>query len=222
MFDRVLITSGPTREPLDPVRFLGNRSSGLTGWHLARVFSQKFAGEVVVVSGPVCRYPEGVTLIKVETAREMHAAVFRYFANAGVVIMAAAVSDFRPETASAHKLKKADCESVLKLVPNPDILYQAGKQRTPEQILVGFAAETRDAVANGKLKFRQKNLDLLVVNEITKDNPAFEVESNQVFLITADEVVKLPRLKKSELAEKIADEVVRINLRKNRSRDTDE
>lgn len=217
MFKRVLITSGPTREPLDPIRFLGNRSSGLTGMNLARVFLKKYAAEVVFVSGPVCRYPSGVTLVKVETALEMRDAFFKYFSGADVIIMAAAVGDFRPAGSSQQKIKKAGFPLVMKLERNPDILKEAGERRTPQQLLVGFAAETENAVKNGKRKFLRKNLDLLVINEISEENPAFGAVRNRVTLLTADRVIPLPRRSKSELAAAIAIQVANLSImRKNR------
>lgn len=216
MFNRVLITSGPTREPLDPIRFLGNRSSGLTGLNLARVFLEKYAAEVVFVSGPVCRYPSGVTLIKVETALQMRDAFFKYFSGADVIIMAAAVGDFRPAGCSQRKIKKGDFPLVIKLERNPDILKEAGERRTPQQLLVGFAAETENAVENGARKFLRKNLDLIVINEISEENPAFGAVRNHVTLLTADRVIPLPRQSKTELAAAIATEVAGLSLmRKN-------
>lgn len=215
MFKRVLITSGPTREPLDPIRFVGNRSSGLTGFHLAGVFAGKYASEVVFISGPVCQYPAGVTLIKVETALQMRDAVFAYFSGSDVIIMAAAVGDFRPVRYSPHKIKKAGGPPILELERNPDILKEAGDRRKPQQILVGFAAETQDSVANGKRKFSSKNLDLLVINEISEENPAFGAVHNRVTLMTADQVIPLTRQSKSDLARVIAGQVAQLSHARN-------
>ncbi|HDP95706.1 MAG TPA: hypothetical protein ENN40_10165 [Candidatus Aminicenantes bacterium] len=212
MCKRVLITSGPTREPLDPIRFLGNRSSGLTGLYLAKVFAEKYASEVVFISGPVCRYPSGVKLIKVETAQEMHEAVFACFSSVDAIIMVAAVADFRPARSSPHKIKKAGSPLLLELERNPDILKEAGNRRTPRQVLVGFAAETENALENGKRKLFAKNLDILVINEISEQNPAFGAVPNRVTLMTPDQVIPLPSRSKAELARVIAAQVVHLSI----------
>ena len=210
MHNRVLITSGPTREPLDPVRYLGNRSSGLTGLHLAEVFAEKYHADVVFISGPVCRYPEGVRIIPVETAVEMHRAVFNHLKTARIVIMAAAVSDFRPVNPSMQKIKKDKVALVIELEPNPDILEEAGRIRSGDQILVGFAAETDDPLINARRKFRSKNLDLLVLNEVSRENPAFGDVENRVVLVTADSETPLPKMPKRKLAERIAGAIIHM------------
>lgn len=215
MFDRVLIASGPTREPVDPVRYLGNRSSGLTGLHLAETFAAQYDAEVVFVSGPVCRYPEGVNVIPVETAMQMREAVFNHFDNAQVIIMAAAVSDFRPAHPSTRKIKKRKGRLVLELEQNPDILEEAGRIRSASQILVGFAAETDNAVANARRKFKSKNLDLLVLNEVSPENPAFGEVENRVILMTTEREIPLPGMPKQRLAEKISSEIARLYAVKN-------
>ena len=214
MFERVLITSGPTYEPIDPVRFIGNRSSGITGLYLALEFASKYAEEVVFISGPVCRYPEGVTVIRVETAVEMREAVFRFFEQSQVVVMAAAVGDFRPLSRMNRKIKKESGIPMIELERNPDILKQAGSRKKPDQILVGFAAETDSSRENGQRKFNEKNLDLLVLNEISMDNPAFGAVRNRVSFLRAEGYRDLSRMHKRELAAEIRHEVVDIHERR--------
>jgi len=216
VFERVLIVSGPTWEPLDPVRFLGNRSSGRTGLHLAAAFAQEYAREVVFVSGPVCEYPEGVRLVKVETALQMQAEVFKHFATAQVLIMVAAVADFRPAHFNTEKISKADGVLQLELTRNPDILAEAGARRSQEQILVGFAAETNNALVKARRKLLRKRLDLLVINEVSVENPAFGAVCNRVTLMTADGLTPLPAQSKEKLAYVIAREVVSLAEKRRR------
>ena len=214
MFERVLITSGPTFEPIDPVRFIGNRSSGITGLHLAHEFASKYADEVVFVSGPVCRYPEGVKVIRVETALEMNEVVFRYFNQSRVIVMAAAVGDFRPRFRMNRKIKKGSEIPMIELEPNPDILREAGSKKKSGQILVGFAAETDSPRENGQQKFNEKNLDLLVLNEVSMDNPAFGAVRNRVSFLRAAGYRDLPRMHKREIAAEICKEVADIHERR--------
>lgn len=160
---RILVTAGPTHEPIDPVRYIGNRSSGRTGYALA-VAAHSLGHEVELISGPVnLPSPEGIPLQNVETAAEMRQAVLNAFACCDVVIMAAAVADFRPSERSPIKLKKTDEDVVLHLSRNPDILRELGELKE-HQKLVGFALETHEAEASARRKFEAKNLDLLVLN----------------------------------------------------------
>jgi phosphopantothenoylcysteine decarboxylase/phosphopantothenate--cysteine ligase len=210
VFSRILITSGPTIEPIDPVRFLSNRSSGMTGYQLAVSALARNLGPVSFVTGPSAWLPVGVELVRVETALEMRQAVIERLPQADAVIMAAAVSDYRSLKYYPEKLKKSGERLTLELMRNPDILLEAGQCKRPGQILVGFAAETDDIFANAQRKLQAKNLDLLVLNEISEANPAFGREENQVFLVRADGVRRLERMSKALVASRIWDEVVAL------------
>lgn len=192
---RFLITAGPTREFLDPIRFISNRSSGKMGYALAHAACRQ--GKVTLISGPVAlRPPTGVTLVPVTTAQEMADAVLTRFNSADVVIMTAAVCDFRPRHVAANKIKKASFTGTLELVPTVDILATLGK-RKHRQLLIGFAAETNDLVANATEKLQRKNLDLIVAN----DASAMEAETNQVTLLYRDGCVeRLPEMSKPRVA----------------------
>jgi phosphopantothenoylcysteine decarboxylase/phosphopantothenate--cysteine ligase len=210
MFKRILITSGPTREPLDPIRFLSNRSSGKTGAALARRALEIGVEEVIFVTGPVCRHPSGVRIHEVETAVEMKQAVFDFRSGCEVIIMAAAVSDYRCQNYSHTKIKKKAETRTLTLSRNPDILRELGEKKTSNQILVGFAAETSQGLENARIKVREKNLDLLVLNEIGPDNPVFNSNYNQVTLIWKDRHRVLRQMEKEMVACRIWDAIVEI------------
>jgi phosphopantothenoylcysteine decarboxylase/phosphopantothenate--cysteine ligase len=210
MFKRVIITSGPTIEPIDPVRFLSNRSSGKSGFHLAGEAVKRGVGEVIFITGPVCTFPTGVTLIVVETAVEMQSQLRRFSAGADVIIMAAAVSDYRVADYSSQKIKKTRDALTLQLVKNPDLLAELGERKKPGQILAGYAAETHDAGENARNKFKRKHLDLLVLNEISPENPAFGVEENQVYFFTAEGMRRLDKMDKSALAAQVWNEILKI------------
>ncbi|NIM16254.1 MAG: hypothetical protein GTO45_30020 [Candidatus Aminicenantes bacterium] len=210
MFKRVIITSGPTIEPIDPVRFISNRSSGKSGYHLAHEAVKRKIPEIIFITGPTCCIPTGVTLIQVETALEMREQLHRYSDDADVIIMASAVSDYRVVHYSPEKIKKDQDNLTLQLVKNPDLLFELGQQKPLHQILVGYAAETHNALENAREKFKKKNLDLLVLNEVSVDNPAFSAEDNQVYFVTKDGARKLDRMEKSVLATRIWDQVDRI------------
>ncbi len=210
MFERILIASGPTLEAIDPVRFLSNRSSGLTGFHLAGVARERGLGPITFVTGPTAFRPQGVELVPVESAQEMGAAMRARFAEAAVTIMAAAVSDYRSLKYYPEKLKKSGERIVLELVKNPDILLDLGRRKDPGQLLVGFAAETEDIFANAQRKLEAKRLDLLVLNEVTADNPAFGDVENQVYLVRPDGVRRLERMGKAGVAAAVWDEIASL------------
>ena len=210
MFKRVVITSGPTLEPIDPVRFISNRSSGKSGLYLANEAVKRGIAEIIYITGPTCYFPGGVTLFPVETALEMQAQLQRYSEDADVIIMSAAVSDYRVARYSTKKIKKGRETLTLNLLRNPDLLFELGQKKKPGQVLVGYAAETHDIVDNAKKKFTGKNLDLLVLNEVSLENPAFSIEENQVFFFTAAGMRKLEKMEKSALAVQIWDEILRI------------
>ncbi len=197
---RVLITAGPTIEALDPVRFISNRSSGKMGYALARE-AQLRGAQVVLISGPThLEPPEGVKLVGVRSASEMAKAVFDHFPDSDVVVMAAAVSDFTPASVSSEKLKKEDVEPVIQLEKTVDILKELG-QRKEWQFLVGFAAESGPVREKARKKLQEKGLDLIVGNDISRDDQGFQSEFNQVILIDCEgKEEELPRLPKTEIA----------------------
>ena len=203
----VLVTAGPTREPLDPVRFLSNRSSGKMGYAIAEAAAARGA-HVILVSGPTAlAAPPDVDVVHVETAEEMHRAVLAKLESARVVIKAAAVADYRPKQQAAGKLKKGHAVSEIALEPTPDILAELGK-RKGKRVLVGFAAETDDLVANARKKLQRKNLDLVVANDVGQAGAGFDVDTNVVTILDAmGGVEELPLLSKREVADRILDRV---------------
>lgn len=200
---KILVTAGPTREPIDPVRFISNRSSGKMGYALARIAVSR-AHEVVLISGPVAlTQPEGVQLIPVLTAEEILAAVRRHWDWCEALIMAAAVCDWRPIRVSPRKIKKTMMPAVLKLKPTPDILL-ALRSIKGGRIVVGFAAETDRIEQEARRKLQEKNLDLIVANDVGRSDAGFEVDTNQVTMIPAvGEVEHLSLMSKDAVAERI-------------------
>ena len=198
---KCLISAGPTREWIDSVRYLSNPSSGKMGFELARSAVEKGL-DVTLVSGPVSlSYPEGVNLVSVETALEMREALINFFAEADLTIMSAAVSDHRPENLGNLKIKKDQLPDQLKLIPNPDILLELGKLKSSQQTLVGFAAESDDHLDNARKKLEGKNLDWIVVNDISNRTIGFESEKNEVTLLSRkNETFTLPLSTKREIA----------------------
>ncbi len=201
---RVLITAGPTREHIDPARFLSNPSTGKAGFAIAAAAARAGA-QVVVVHGPVTApVPAGVEAIGVETAREMHAAVMARWAEQDACIMSAAVADYRPETTFEHKVKKLDGPMTVTLVRNPDILAEVGATRTgPSPVLIGFAAETGDPVGYARDKLVRKRCDLIVANDVTAPGAGFGTDTNLVHFVTADAAVALPMQLKTGVADRI-------------------
>ncbi|HKA16049.1 MAG TPA: bifunctional phosphopantothenoylcysteine decarboxylase/phosphopantothenate--cysteine ligase CoaBC [Myxococcota bacterium] len=211
---RVLVTAGGTREPIDPVRFLGNRSSGKMGFAVARRASQRGA-EVVLVSGPtVLATPSGVRRIDVGSALEMREAVLREFARADVVVKAAAVADFRPVAVSDRKIRKEDLAEgtgiALELVRNPDILAELCRAKG-SRVIVGFAAESEDVIAAARRKIARKGCDLLVANDVSAADSGFDVDRNTVsFVWPGGDVESLPPLGKDEVADRLLDRVAKL------------
>jgi phosphopantothenoylcysteine decarboxylase / phosphopantothenate---cysteine ligase len=182
---RVLVTAGGTREPIDPVRFIGNRSSGKQGHAVATEAASRGAQVTLITTASRDAGP-GVEVVRVETAGEMETEVLARAGDADVVVMAAAVADFRPKVAADDKLKKGEGVPEVVLEPTPDILAGLGARKRPDQTLVGFAAETNDVLANAADKLRRKNLDLIVANDVSAPNVGFEHDTNEVMLIRAD------------------------------------
>ncbi len=209
---RVLVTAGPTREPIDPVRHITNRSSGKMGYALARVARRRGA-DVVLVSGPVALdAPAGVVVERVETAREMHDAVHARYAESDLIIMAAAVADYAPADVSSSKIKKTDAPMTLALEPTPDILASLGRRRAEQggggPLLVGFAMETEDLEARARDKLERKGCDLIVANDISAPGVGFGVDTNRVTLIAPDgSMTRLPLMSKDDVASAILDRV---------------
>jgi len=206
---RILVTAGPNREPIDPVRFISNRSTGRMGYALASAAWRRGA-EVVLVSGPTALPdPHGVHCVRVQTAAEMHAAVLREFPASTMLLMAAAVADYRPTTTRAQKLKKTEGPMQLELTRTVDILG-ALRGRAGRRLVVGFAAETADVEANAARKLESKGLDLIVANDVTAPNAGFEVATNAVTLIDRSGRTAVPLASKDEVAERILDRVVEL------------
>lgn len=207
---KVIVTAGGTREAIDPVRYIGNRSSGKMGFALAEE-ARKRGAEVTLIAGAVTvEPPAGVTYIKVERAAEMKEAVLQYFPTAHIVLKAAAVADYEPVNRAEQKLKKNTDRLVLELQKSPDILEELGKQKT-KQLLVGFAAETEDLLANAREKLQKKKLDLIVANDVTKPGVGFDCDTNMVTLLYPDgRQTALPMLSKQEIAAKILDAVAAL------------
>ncbi len=206
-----LITAGPTREPLDAVRFISNPSTGRMGFALAAAARRRGA-EVILISGPtVLAPPPGVSFIQVETALEMHRAVFANLKGANIFIAAAAVADYRPTEFSPGKIKKRGRENLfLQLEPNPDILREVGEKKG-KKILIGFSAETENLVKNAHLKLEEKNLDLIVANDLTQEGSGFASETNQVEIIDREgKIENLPRMSKAKVAEHILERITKL------------
>ncbi|MBM2837092.1 MAG: coaBC [candidate division NC10 bacterium] len=206
----VIVTAGPTHEPIDPVRYLTNRSSGKMGYAIAQEAADRGA-QTILVSGPTAlTAPRGVEVIQVETALQMRAAMLDHLPKATVVIKAAAVSDYRLSRPSTSKVKKSEKSQTLELVPNPDILKEIGAQKGA-RIVVGFAAETGDLLRQAGGKLKEKNLDLIVVNDIGAEGAGFSHDTNVVSILDLDGgVEELPLLPKRQVARRILDRVVRL------------
>lgn len=207
---KIVITAGGTREPIDPVRFVGNRSSGKMGYAIAKA-AAAMGASVVLISGPTnLKTPSGVKRIDVETTAEMRQAVLSEFDDAAIVIKAAAVADYRPKQAAAQKIKKSGDTLTIELEKNPDILAELG-QRKQKQILIGFAAETQELIRNAQEKLSRKNLDMIVANDVTLPGAGFNTDTNIAKLIMRDGLIEdLPLMPKDELAKVILEKVLTI------------
>jgi len=208
--ERVLVTAGPTREDIDPVRFLSNRSSGKMGYAVARAAARRGA-KVVLVTGPTAlETPGGVERIDVRSAEDMLRAVQARFPECTLAIFAAAVADYRAVEPSESKIKRTQDALTLRLEPNPDILATVAREKG-DRLVVGFAAETDNVAENARKKLAQKNADVMVANDVTAEGAGFDVDTNMVTLLSCDgRDLALPRLTKAEVAERILDEVLRL------------
>lgn len=204
----VLVTAGPTREDIDPVRFITNKSSGKMGYALARALRDRGAN-VTLISGPTnLEPPERINFIKVYSAEDMFNQVMEHFYENEIIIKSAAVADYSPENVSSIKIKKSDNDLSIKLKRNRDILYELGK-RKKNQILVGFAAETNDIIQNAQEKIKKKNLDMIVANDVTVKGSGFQCDTNTVKIIKSNgDIVSLPNMTKYEVAHKILDNII--------------
>lgn len=207
----VLVSAGPTQEPIDPVRFISNPSSGKMGFSVARAAERRGA-EVVLVAGPThLQDPLGMTVVRVETAAEMAEAIFDHMDAADIIVKAAAVSDYRPLETADQKIKKSGAEMVLALTRTEDILKTVGR-RKKNQVLVGFAAETEDLAANALKKLSEKNLDLIVGNIIGRPDSGFGTDTNRVTLFFKDgSQESLPAMEKDEVAHVIIDRTLDLS-----------
>jgi phosphopantothenoylcysteine decarboxylase/phosphopantothenate--cysteine ligase len=211
---RIVVTAGPTYEAIDPARFIGNRSSGKMGAALAAAARRRGA-EVTLLLGPsAIAPPVGVTVVAVESAAQLEAALTAAARGADVIIMAAAVADYRPATPAAHKLKRGQLgdETSLALIANPDLLAGLGKRRGTKKtpLLVGFAAETEDVVANARAKLAAKRCDMVIANDVSEPGAGFAVDTNRVTVVDHHGAVELPAGTKAEVAHRILDRIVSI------------
>jgi phosphopantothenoylcysteine decarboxylase/phosphopantothenate--cysteine ligase len=205
----VLVTAGGTREALDPVRFIGNRSSGKMGYALADA-AQCRGARVILISGPSTLYPPAhCELVKTTTAAEMRDAVLTRMNEATLVIKAAAVADYRPVSVSEQKLKRSG-PLTLELAPTEDILAEVVRRRRPGQLIVGFAAETQNTMENGRAKLLAKGADAIVVNDVSGDGTGFDVDSNAATFLTASTAIELHEMPKRQLADRILDEILTL------------
>src|SRR5580693_3454329 len=206
--ETVLITAGPTREKIDPVRYLSNRSSGRMGYALAEAALRRGA-RVLLVTGPTSLTPPGAAEVtRVESAEEMRQAVLKLVPQATIVIKTAAVSDYRPKSLASQKIKR-NGPMTLELEPTVDILSEIARHKQ-SQLIVGFAAETQNALENARKKLASKSLDAIVVNDVSREGVGFDSDRNAVTIITQHEVVEVPETTKWEVAQRVLDQVVRL------------
>jgi phosphopantothenoylcysteine decarboxylase / phosphopantothenate---cysteine ligase len=210
--ETILITAGPTQEPLDAVRYLTNRSSGKMGYALTATAVARGA-KVILVSGPVnLTPPEGAETIQVRTAQEMREAVMKYLDESTIIIKAAAVADYHRADAPAYKIKKTAARLSLELDPTPDILAELGRKKG-DRLLVGFAAETENLIPEARRKLESKHCDMVVANLVAQSGTGFESDDNEVVLVlSTGENIPVPRASKSEIAQRIFDEMLRLRL----------
>ena len=208
--ETVLVTAGPTRENVDPVRYLTNRSSGKMGYAVAEAAARRGA-HVILVSGPTSLdVPSGVERIDVQSAQDMHRVVLEKVAGCSIAIFAAAVADYRPAEPSGQKIKRNNESTTIALEPTPDILASVARNKG-QRFIVGFAAETDHVAENARQKLAAKNADLMVANDVTAEGSGFDHDTNVVTLFARDgRDLALPRMSKSEVAQRILDEVVRL------------
>jgi phosphopantothenoylcysteine decarboxylase/phosphopantothenate--cysteine ligase len=206
---KVLITAGPTREAIDPVRYISNHSSGKMGYAIVESFLEKGA-EVILISGPVnlkLEHPN-LTLVKINSASEMYLACCRFFEHIDIAVFAAAVADYRPKIVAEQKIKKDDATFSIQMVKNVDIAFEFGKIKNANQLAVGFALETNDELKHAVSKLDKKNLDMVVLNSMNDTNATFGFDTNKISIIKNDLTPKIYPLKsKTHVAEDILQEI---------------
>jgi phosphopantothenoylcysteine decarboxylase/phosphopantothenate--cysteine ligase len=210
--ERFLITAGATREPIDPVRFISNRSSGRMGFALAEAARDRGAQVMIVAGITSAEPPSGVRVVQVSSAEEMRSAVTKEAGTASIFIAAAAVSDYRAKDQASTKIKKSEAEMILKLERTADILGEVAQARTRGQLLIGFAAETNDLLTHARAKLIDKGLDAIVANDVSREDAGFDSENNAGAILFRDgrQTVELPLTSKLETAHRILDEVVKL------------
>ena len=207
--ETVLVTAGGTREALDPVRFIGNRSSGKMGYALAEA-AQSRGAKVILISGPSALYPPPkCELVKVTTAEEMRSAVLDRMQDATLIIKSAAVADYRPVVVAEQKMKRTGPMTV-ELAPTEDILAEVARRRKPGQLIVGFAAETENRVENGRAKLLRKGADAIVITDVSREGIGFDSDANAVTFLTPQTAIEMPQMPKRKLADRILDEVLSL------------
>ena len=206
---KILITAGPTREALDPVRFLSNHSTGKMGYAIAKMAMLRGA-EVTLVSGPVSiQAPPFVKVLPIESAQEMFEAVKKEAPEQDIIIKAAAVADYRPMTIQEDKMKKIEGDMSIPLVRTTDILKYLGEQKRENQFLCGFSMETKDMLTNSRAKLEKKHLDMIVANNVKEEGAGFALDTNKVVIITQEEERELPLMSKEEVADQLLTEILR-------------
>ena len=218
--EKILITAGATREPIDPVRFISNRSSGKMGFALAAAARARGA-QVRVVSGvTTASAPPDVDVIKTTTAEEMRKVVMRELGDTTIFIAAAAVADYRPKRPAAEKIKKAASVLTLELERTADILNEVARKKIDSQLVIGFAAETGDVIPNAQTKMKGKDLDMIVANDVSREGAGFDSEDNEVTILVREnpEAIAVPLSSKDEVANKILDEIMKLRGRVPRAR----
>ena len=217
----VLVTAGGTREPLDPVRFLGNRSSGKMGYALAEA-AQSRGARVILISGPAAIYPPAhCEVIHVTTADEMRHAVLSRMNEATMIVKSAAVADYRPLVVSEQKLKRSG-PITLQLAPTEDILAEVVRRRLPGQLIIGFAAETENLIANGRAKLLDKGVDAIVTNDVAHEGTGFDADLNAATFLTPTTAIEMPAMAKRKLADRILDEVLMLRRPAHRVEELDQ
>jgi phosphopantothenoylcysteine decarboxylase/phosphopantothenate--cysteine ligase len=204
--ETVLVTAGGTREAIDPVRFIGNRSSGRMGFALAEAAQRRGARVILICASTTVEPPAGCEVVRVVSAAEMQTAVMERLGEATVVVMAAAVSDYTVRQAATQKLKREGART-LELEPTTDILREIADRKSAGTLVIGFAAETENVLANGRAKLKRKKVDAVVVNDVSSSQLGFDSEENAGVFLTAAGAIEIPRTSKSAMATRILDEV---------------
>jgi phosphopantothenoylcysteine decarboxylase/phosphopantothenate--cysteine ligase len=210
--ERILITVGATREEIDPVRFISNRSSGRMGFALAEAAKQRGAAVTTIAGVTTVNPPANIPVVRIQTAAEMHGAVLHELSRASIFIGAAAVADYRPASQAENKIKKTGSELNLQLERTPDILTDVARSGRDDLLVVGFAAETEDVIGHARTKLESKNLDLIVANDVSRPDAGFDAVTNAITIISRDrrDDLTLPLMSKLDCAHRILDEIVRL------------